>query len=94
MFLCALGRPRRDRQNIGYTGSAVGEYDDRADVDISNNDQLENKCERAGGNWYWDGKVGCYPIVEYRAAQRSSQNRPRGTVEPHPLSIMQKSTRN
>ena len=29
----------------------------------------------------WDGKIGCFFFVEWRAAQRSSRNRPAGTME-------------
>jgi hypothetical protein len=46
---------------------------------------LDDERETARGNWYWDGKVGYYPIVEYKAALRASRNRARGTIEPHSL---------
>jgi len=29
----------------------------------------------------WDGKIGMWPIGKYKAAARSSVNRPRGTIE-------------
>jgi hypothetical protein len=35
----------------------------------------------------WDGKIGIWPVIDWRAAQRSSRNRPRGTVEPHNVSF-------
>jgi hypothetical protein len=89
MFLCALGRPRRERDNVGYVGSAEGEYNaDEIDVLVDTIDEVrDDERETARGNWYWDGKVGCWPIVNYRAALRNSRNRPRGTIEPHPLSM-------
>jgi hypothetical protein len=38
-------------------------------------------------DWCWDGKVGQYPVVEYRPAVRNSVHRRAGTIEPHPVSM-------
>ena len=35
----------------------------------------------------WDGKIGIWPIGEYKAAQRGSVNRPAGTMEWHNKNI-------
>jgi hypothetical protein len=37
--------------------------------------------------WYWDGKVGCFPIVETAVTQRRSGNRPRGVEVLKPVSM-------
>jgi hypothetical protein len=42
---------------------------------------------RNNNSWSWDGKIGCWPVVEIRAAQRTSVHRQRGTLEPHPISV-------
>jgi hypothetical protein len=34
-------------------------------------------------DWYWDGKLGCYPIVDTRLTQRRSVNREAGVPEPY-----------
>ena len=40
-----------------------------------------------GGMVMWDGKIGIWPIGEYKAAQRGSVNRPAGTMEWHNKNI-------
>jgi hypothetical protein len=35
----------------------------------------------------WDGKIGCWPIVEKRPAIKNSKNRPAGTMVTHPLNV-------
>ena len=40
----------------------------------------------ATGEW-WDGKVGTWFFVDYVAAQRSSRNRPAGTIEAKPYGV-------
>lgn len=46
-----------------------------------------NDDEQSYNSWQWDGKVGCYPLIEYRNEQRNSRNRPQGTPEPHAVSM-------
>ena len=40
-----------------------------------------------GGMTMWDGKIGIWPIGEWKAAQRSSIHRPAGTMEFHGKSV-------
>ena len=35
----------------------------------------------------FDGKIGMWPFIERRAAQRDSRNRPRGTIETKPIGV-------
>jgi hypothetical protein len=53
MFLCALGRPRSDIINIGYTGSAEGDYNaDNVDLDPNtSNEELNEKLHEETGSW-------------------------------------------
>ena len=39
------------------------------------------------GEVTFDGKIGCWPFIERRAAQRDSVNRPRGTIVTKPLNV-------
>jgi hypothetical protein len=39
------------------------------------------------GNCTFDGKIGMWPIVKMEAAQRSSNNRPRGTLITKPVNV-------
>jgi hypothetical protein len=44
----------------------------------------------SNGNCTFDGKIGCFPLVKYVAAQRSSVNRPAGTIEMKPIDSVDK----
>ena len=37
----------------------------------------------------FDGKIGCWPIIERRPAERRSVNRPRGTIVSYPVNVTQ-----
>lgn len=37
------------------------------------------------GNCTFDGKIGCFPLVTYEAAKRTSKNRVAGTLEMKPI---------
>jgi hypothetical protein len=83
MFLAAVARPRRFRQRRG--SEQVG-------VDVIDGELVTNLfgCNNAGitdivdddnnSSWYFEGKVGLYPVVEETLAKRNSVNRKKGTV--------------
>ena len=41
----------------------------------------------AEGNCIFDGKIGCWPFIEMKQAQRNSPNRDRGTWEIHNINV-------
>ncbi|EAZ12224.1 hypothetical protein OsJ_02110 [Oryza sativa Japonica Group] len=47
----------------------------------------------ANGNCYFDGKLGIWPFVKKEPAQRSSQNRPRGTLITKSLTVCRDTSR-
>jgi hypothetical protein len=85
MFLAAIARPRRHRRQV----SCNGNYENGAThgfnlaIDEEGKETLVDCSDNAG--WYWDGKVGIFPVVEYTPAQRTSTNREKGKIEPHSL---------
>lgn len=44
----------------------------------------------ANGYCTFDGKIGCFPLVTYEPAKRSSVNRPAGTMEMKPIASITK----
>ena len=53
----------------------------------STNLNLEDSDDDDGEEWYFDGKVGLYPIVETKVTKRRSAIRPAGVVETIPLNV-------
>jgi hypothetical protein len=88
MFLCAVARPRRFRLRRGAVpqvsvldeGSGVlNVYNGAEDgSQVSCRSQVDCFDDSDNGSWYFDGKVGLYPLVEERIQQRRSVLHNRG----------------
>ncbi len=74
MFLAAVARPWKTRRSA--TAASSGEYNVNAFDDYSDD-----------GKWFFDGKVGIYPVVQEVAAKRNSFLRPAGTMVPQSVSL-------
>jgi hypothetical protein len=93
MFLAAVARPRRFRQRWGSEQVSVDIIDGELVTNLfgPNNSSLASNSingeDDSGSGWYFNGKVGLYPIVETTFAIRNSVNRKKGTPVLKPISM-------
>jgi hypothetical protein len=74
MFLAAVARPWVSNRCLDLTTTKSGEY---------NANVIDNDVNK----WFFDGKIGIYPLVEQCAAKRKSCLRPAGTMVPTAVSM-------
>jgi hypothetical protein len=84
MFLAAVARPRRYRQRRGSEQVSVNVVDGELVTNLfgalgSTTSNGTVDCEVNNDRWYFDDKVGLYPVVETTLAIRNSVNRKKGT---------------
>jgi hypothetical protein len=94
MFLAAIARPRRFRLRRGSEQVSVDVIDGELVTNLFGSNSMGNNvvvdCSNINdnnNNWYFDGKVGLYPVVEETLAKRNSVNRKKGTVVLQPVSM-------
>ena len=76
MFISAVCRPRRFRRSV-------------LDKDVDDNGDVRLIADEFGANkeWYFDGKIGLYPLTEYRETKRKSKYHEKGDLLMHPINL-------